>query len=772
MPISGYNQEYYLLTTIKNTNSLATYPFRVIAPEVVSLMEATARTLSKSFIVALRLFECYCDLLGVQVSYVGLSSPSYTGLVRGFLGALKSTSFVGNEWAARRAKIRMFTAMHNAMRASVPALEHIGYDDESWAENDRAWEQTRDKFNAERLRYWNGWRIESSKETEHFLDFPCLWESHGKEFTEGFYQHWEMFYRKQARPGYTDLNKMARFLSANAKDWPAATFQHPQKINEFFLAFMKDFFITAYNDKKDLNSQILTWGQLISNCEALFIDTGVWATPYRGHLPKPKSRTTFGAGTHKTIRDNGVIIHEKLITPVPLFLTDEEAIELLFKRIDTDISITTNWAVAQTTALIKAAQSRKEMAKLGTPLEGGSSLKSIAEIGYANICATFERDGFRTGKAYLDARFGGGNRAETAEILGLPTSEKLYPYQILLVSEHPEITGSFLEKLILCDDNGDYIGFVKTETGANLVGYKDRRGKKLSEQVISLNSLSQRWVEEIIEITEPLRNFLREQGDPAWKELFLTCGGAFSKPSSARFPRWNRSKLAGSDSLLAGLQSQFAPYEHLMGCRIQDYLERVSLTSLRASCGVAVYLKTKNVTEMAKALGHARYDSLLLGRYLPEALLGFFQTRWIRIFQRGFICEAMKNSPYLLEATNFTNMDELHSFLKNHALKDIPAYLQTPEQENITATVATKDHVYISIDVGIMTALLSLEQAVNQSPMPNKISGRAKYWAQISSLITFEIERGNDGLLKEHLSTALAHRNPAYMEEVIYESAA
>ncbi|MFE2078402.1 hypothetical protein, partial [Streptomyces misionensis] len=137
-----------------------------------------------------------------------------------------------------------------------------------------------------------------------------------------------------------------------------------------------------------------------------------------------------------------------------------------------------------------------------------------------------------------------------------------------------------------------------------------------------------------------------------------------------------------------------------------------------------------------------------------------------------FICEAMKNSPYLLEATNFTNMDELHSFLKNHALKDIPAYLQTPEQENIKPTVATKDHIYISIDVGIMTALLSLEQAVNQSPMPNKISGRAKYWAQISSLITFDIEQGNDGLLKEHLSTALVHRNPAYMEKVIYESAA
>lgn len=101
-----------------------------------------------------------------------------------------------------------------------------------------------------------------------------------------------------------------------------------------------------------------------------------------------------------------------------------------------------------------------------------------------------------------------------------------------------------------------------------------------------------------------------------------------------------------------------------MECGIQEFLERVSLTSLRASCGVAVYLRTKDVTEMAKALGHAKYDPSLLGRYLPEAILAFFQTRWIRIFQRSFICEAMKDSPYLLEATTFETMDELHVFEK------------------------------------------------------------------------------------------------------------
>jgi hypothetical protein len=44
---------------------------------------------------------------------------------------------------------------------------------------------------------------------------------------------------------------------------------------------------------------------------------------------------------------------------------------------------------------------------------------------------------------------------------------------------------------------------------------------------------------------------------------------------------------------------------------------------------------------MAEALGHKYYRPELLSFYLPESILNFFQSRWIRIFQKGIICEAI-----------------------------------------------------------------------------------------------------------------------------------
>lgn len=762
------------MTIIKNTSALPNYPYKALAPDVVDLLERTAtRVGSISISTTLKLFECYCDLQGVEVTYLTLSSPRYLNLVKGFMGALSGNCFIDHEPASRSSFVRLTSLVHEALRIEIPAMGQVGYDKQNMRSNEGIWLEHRSKLDLERVQYWNGWAVESLKGKEFYLALACVWTSHGQDFTEDFYQEWRQFYKRQARPAYSQVNKLAEFLSANSQDWPAVTFQHPQMLKAFFLAFMKDFFLDAHHRGLNLNTQIKAWNSFMSNCEEIFIETGKWATPYQGGLPRPKEKPDLGHSSRKKIQDDGVVVHEKLITPVPLYLTDEEAIEILFSRVLTDISIVKSWAIDQCQSLMTRVRERKSLAATGTPVTTGQSRKSAAEIGPENICATFERDGFIPAKKYLMQHFGSDSKAKIAELLGLPTSEKLYPYQCLLVCEHPEITAGFLSKLQLHNDNGDYIGYIKTEGGARLIGYKDRRGKKFSEQVINLTPSSQKWIEEIIEVTTPLREALRKQGNPIWKELFITCGLGFARPISAIPQMWNRSKFKLTESLLDTLTQQFAPYEQLMPCEMQTFLERVSLSSLRSSCGVEVYLRTKSVAEMAEALGHASYDTKLLRRYLPEAILSFFQTRWIRIFQRSFICEAMKDSPYLLDATSFENMDELHVFLKNHALKDIPHHLRNPDNKPSAEQVAAQNsQVYISIDVGIMTALLSLQAAVQASERAEQICGRARYWAEVSKAVSEEIERGHDSLLKEHLNVARNHCNPNRMNKVIHATAA
>lgn len=762
------------MTIIRKTASLANYPFRALSLDVVDLLVRTAsRVSTSSHTTAIRLFECYCDLQNTQVAYLDLSSSKYLDLVRGFMGAVMSDDFVEMHASSRRPISRLMAVVHQALCNEIPAMERVEHDRPSMELCDGIWQEHRSKLCPVRVQYWNGWIVESVKNETYYLALADLWTTHGQEFTEDFFLQWKQHFKKQARPGCTMVNKLVNFLSTNCEDWPAVTFQHPQMIKAFFLAFMKDFFLDAHDRGLDINSQITLWVNFMSACEDVFIETGKWTTPYQGSLPKPKPKSDLGHNSRKKMGEDGVIVHEKLITPVPLHLTDEEAIEILFSRIQTDILIVKSWALDQSSKLISTARIRKKLAETGTPIDSGMSERTIAEVGPENICATFERDGFQRDPDYLLTHFGRNGFRNIADLLGLPTAYSLHPYLFLLIGEHPEITSGFLYKLQLQNDNGDHIGFVKSNNGAKLVGYKDRRGKKLSEQVIELNEKSQRWIEEIIEITAPLREALRKEGNPTWKELFITCGQGFAPPSTAKLPTWSRSHLKTKAYLREALIEQFAPYEKMMPCETLLFLERVSLSALRSSCGVEVYLRTKSVTEMAKALGHASYKTNLLRRYLPEAILSFFQTRWIRIFQRSIICEAMKDSPYLLEATTFESMDELHTFLKNHALKNIPHHLRNPENKpRDEKAVSPNSRIYISIDVGIMTALLSLEAAVKSADQKQQVCGRARYWAEVSKSVSEEIERGHDSLLKEHLSTAKIHCNPNRMEKVIYATAA
>jgi hypothetical protein len=689
------------------------------------------------------------------------------------MGAMVSGEFAEMNATSLRPCARLIAVVHQALCAEIPAMERVEHDRAGMELCNGIWQEHRLKLCPVRVQYWSGWIIESSKDDTSYLALANLWMTHGQAFTEDFFLQWKQHFKKLVKPKCFMVNKLVDFLTTNCDDWPAVTFQHPRMIRAFFLAFMKNFFLDAHDRGLEINAQIMFWNSFMSSCEELFIETGKWATPYQGSLPKPRAKSDLGHNSRKKMREDGVIVHEKLITPVPLHLTDEEAIEILFSRIQIDISIVKNWARDQSSNLISTARLRKELAKTGTPVESGMSEKTISEIGPENVCATFERDGFRRETNYLATHFGKDGAKNIANFLGLPTAYSLHPYMFLLVSEHPEITSSFLHKLQLHGDNGDCIGFIKSNNGAKLVGYKDRKGKKLSEQVIELNEDSLLWVEEIIEITAPLRDALRKEGNPTWKELFITCGQGFAPPSSAHFPKWYRSNLKANDNLREALIEQFSPYEKMMPCNITKFLERVTLGSLRSSCGVEVYLRTKSVTEMAKALGHASYNTKLLRRYLPEAILSFFQTRWIRIFQRSIICEAMKDSPYLLEATTFESMDELHSFLKNHALRDIPHHLRNPENKPGDEKSALQNsRIYISIDVGIMTALLSLEAAVKSADQEQQVCGKAKYWAEVSKSVSEEIERGHDRLLKEHLSIARTHCNPNRMEKVIYATAA
>lgn len=199
------------------------------------------------------------------------------------------------------------------------------------------------------------------------------------------------------------------------------------------------------------------------------------------------------------------------------------------------------------------------------------------------------------------------------------------------------------------------------------------------------------------------------------------------------------------------------------------YIWKVSLTTIRASSAVLVYLETNDIQKMSKALGHTNVTKDRLREYLPEPILAFFQSRWVRIFQKAIICEAMKDSEYLLKATKFDTIEVLHQFLTNHALKKVPKYVMDDNIDD-SQNLPNESQVYFSVDTGILVSLLSIENAVKLSPINKNINGYARYWSKVSELITKEIERSNDKNLKFKLKNAMMNINVDSMEDIIYET--
>ncbi|MEH6651985.1 MAG: hypothetical protein V7707_18340 [Motiliproteus sp.] len=758
------------MTIIKSSQYLSNYPYQALSNDVVSLLKNALSSLEKQTTpeTTVKLFECYCHITGQQIRHIDLHFDScIRSTVRGFIGALHSDDFVDVSIWCRRYHAYTFIQGFNYIRnTSIPALKDLQWSTDFFNECSDDWQ--RHELDPDAVQYWGGWSIYTRKNKVGYLRLAPLYHSHGKEFTTEFHNAWGKFHAKRATAKMTTINVMADYLSEHYEHWPASTFRHPVKLHQFFLAFMRHYFLTTHAKKQDLNQARRIWGKFIANINEVFVESGVWTQPFEA-LPKPEAKATPGAKTKiRKTEDGTVEVSEKLITDVPLKVTDDQAINILFKQISADIKTVKDWAEVQAQDLYSRCQRRKTLAQNGNPIDGGTGTKHLEDIGLANICATFERDGFVRDENYLRSRFGQPSitpRPLVAKLLGLPTANSLFPYQSLLVAEQPKITRIFLEELELYNKQGQLSGFLKTDGGYQLIGYKDRQGKVRSEQKVDLTEQSAEWVKQVIEITAPLRAYLKAKRSDAWRCLFLTCDKGFGKPKRATTPKWCTSFFNNRSKKFERLINEFQPHTEMGKDALKNFLLRVSLGRIRSSCGVEIYIETGSVEKMAEALGHAKYNPNLLSHYLPEPLLAFFQTRWVRIFQKGFVCHAMKDSPYLLEATQFESMAELHEFLQNHALKGIPDHRKRSGGSKDNSEVC---EVYVGIDTGVLTALISLERAVSASAIPEKINAKARFWAKASRLIAAQIQSEQDPDLCRYLRQANEHADELIMEELIY----
>jgi hypothetical protein len=767
------------LTIIKGALALVNYPFTTLPDDVLDLMHRSYAPIARDGMGQLtKLFDAYCDITNTTVTYVGMSSPAFGHTVRGFLGALSDETFIGISRGLRGSYALEFVRLLNEMAKVVPLLPTFE-GKEGWPRNNaKHWAAAKQNLDPEAVRFWNGWPVYCADGKPQYLACAKLWLSHGPEFTEQVYKALCDWAIKMRRPRGSEFSAFLNFVSERAETWPVETFRDPIQIKRLFLDFMVSYFNDQVTQGNDIASATKAYAAFINLVTSTMLANGLWVKPFMGTLPKPKIINVAGADTNKKKNSKGEVIKTKLITEIPYELTDTQAIDLLFKEIKADNDVLFRWANAKAWEISNKRKARERLAKLGNPEKIIYATHSQPEeLNPADVCAAFETHGLDYIRRDFSKRFGKNiNREFLNSFLHVPSTDDLYPYKLLLVHAYPCITQSFIDNLELYNEKGDLHGFVKLEGYYQLTGYKDRKGGKLSEIKIKLKPRDAVRVRQVIKATQPLRDYLKEQGDDAWRYLFISCARGLTHPTKMTPTNWNSGTLITRYQHLA---DEFAPYLNRSREEVEAFICRISVNALRATRAVLIYIKSNSLTETAQALGHTDVSPQLLESYVPQAILAFFQTRWIRVFQRGIICQAMKDSKYLLRVSNFRTMDELHTFLENNALRDIPESMRDPEsiknpklKRSDPEDKEAADRVVISLDVGILTALLSIEEAVRLSTRQDEICAKARYWARLTSLLVNDITDGNEFDLQDYLETARTQINPAQMESIIYAAAA
>jgi hypothetical protein len=461
---------------------------------------------------------------------------------------------------------------------------------------------------------------------------------------------------------------------------------------EILSKFIVVYFNNLENKKVNIDKYKQFWNDFLTYIDEVFkfnIDHG---------FLKIKTQKNNGSQTNIKTK-NSKQVKSKLITDVPLEICDDKSIHILKRKVEQDIEIVESWAKKVISDYIQ----QKTIGVYPTEdffTDDAVSLRTKYKM-------------WREGsvKNWINNHF---------NLNSIFNKNHLFAIQCLLVINHPAITEQFLFEL-----TQDSV--VKTDNGTFLVGKKHRKGKEFSEQKILLNDETIKLVKLLVENHEKMRKFTQSKS----LNLHVNPTACFT------ILELKNSRVHKTKEISQSISFFIKENHHFDEQEINDFINKVTFTKLRATCAMKEFFKHQSTKKMAETLGHEHYNPALLTHYLPEPIIHFYQSRWIRIFQKGIIYEAMKNSEFLLKAIGFKDMDTLDEFLKNHVLKNLPT-----DSHNNPVNYTSKpnyDECYVSINEENLTALLSIREAVSQAKEKELVRNSAFFWSDFTDKLISEI---------------------------------
>jgi hypothetical protein len=726
------------------------YPIECIRPAAyrkllrVAKAGRTERT-AKNFIVILRVLEAFLAVTGQTLDFNGRTFSPKSVLVD-FVGALYSERFMVS---TSQKRYKWTVLWRSVVAVACPAAYRLIPPPHST--NPSLWfSQARERFeaislDAVQVDLWRGWVCVNGSHVMTWYDFRGLYLRYGKAFAEQLAAACTKFFHRRKAHALPMMQAFACYLGALPDHWTLDMFLSPSRAAGLFAQFLRNR-ADAYGER---NCQYSTfrdnWVDFSFFAKSFLCNGKLFAKLDK--IVELPAKYVDGAITHRRVDPDGKVRIVKLLTDVPLRLSHKEATELVFRNIQADVDSIACWAQKEVDKIWRSRQQRLIRASRGEikhilpnkVVTGRTLLLDRSRPDWeCHACATFEHHGFRPSiDGHLKSLYPHPLGEMATDVLGLPTKGALIPHMALLVIAHPELTDGFFHNLKLYDESGQLEGVAQTDIGWLLDGDKFRRGPEDAEQQVHLSERDSEIVAQVIELTSPLRRYLKSRNDPSWRYLFLHCGKGFSYPR-----RILPSEETSSRRMDTRLAKSFRANGAISPADSERLAKRFSLTALRASVAVCKYLKEPNLQKLAKLLGHKNVDLRMLQRYLPAPLLAFFQERWMRVFQCGLLVEALKDSPYLLPATGFASLDEVSEFLNNHALKWQSRDAQGEVREPSSKLGRLAEKVVFSVNVENLTLLESLRIAV-ESAQTERLSQLALLWRDYSVKLFAYIEHSH-----------------------------
>ncbi|WP_157173074.1 hypothetical protein [Pseudomonas sp. GM80] len=513
-----------------------------------------------------------------------------------------------------------------------------------------------------------------------------------------------------------------------------ALLQIPLEVNNFFEE-MRGMYLIEYLAKNKRSADIRNfekwWATVCVVIKDFFVAWEIIAEPLYDICKGRAANVLVKGNLRAALPDKYV----RLLTPMPLWLADEKVATKLFADIVGDYDNVISVCRATRIEILAAYQGRITAAASGVVSNATSTRRERCV--FENRCATWQVNNYYVLDGKSRYALYGDHRGLPKE-MALLTASTLLPFYYLLVSEHLEITPSWLLNFKLYDKEGNLYGL--QDNGRRAVSVK---GRARREQAIVLTPFAQQLFQEILMLTKQAREYMQAKDNDDYRYL-LIAADRVSEPARVQLIAPINSLIYRSSKFYKNLMKEFSENH-----QDTSMIKRITLSSVRKTGALKVYLLTGRVHMMSAALGHAKYKKDLLKQYLPEQIRMFFMHRWVRIYQTALTFEAVRGRDCMLEALSLSSMEEADVFFKNHGLKPLPKFLRVGTYglpDSFETQQESTEKIIVPISTEVCTVLITMSHVVDKLRAGGlTITEDAETWYQTAKFIDISIGLSSEG---------------------------